>query len=142
MGGEARAEARNPHEGGMGNDKARQLKAIMPVDREGDCAHCVTLLPRFSFLPPSYITDQTVTFLYNFMWGSGVSMIHKFTAPDPPKSSEQEAGPGPGFLVGSIVLEVESRGGGVTSTKETFPLGEMPRSQHSSHLSERKEGKC
>lgn len=35
--------------------------------------------------------------------------------------------PEPGFLVGSVVLEVESRGGVVTSTLgERFPLGEMP----------------
>lgn len=36
--------------------------------------------------------------------------------------------PGPGFLLGSVVLEVESRGGVVTSTRgERFPLGEMPK---------------
>lgn len=36
--------------------------------------------------------------------------------------------PGPGFLLGSVVLEVESRGGVVTSIRgERFPPGEMPK---------------
>lgn len=49
--------------------------------------------------------------------------------------------PGPGFLLGSVVLEVESRGGVVTSTRgERFPPGEMPKVLSVPHTSlKRKE---
>lgn len=49
--------------------------------------------------------------------------------------------PEPGFSVGGVVLEVESRDGVVTSTLgERFPLGEMPKVLRVPHTSlKRKE---
>lgn len=68
-------------------------------------------------------------FLNDFYAGfRSVSMIHKFTVLDLQIPHSRRQVPRSGFLVGRVVLEVESRDGVVTSTLgETFPLKDLPR---------------
>lgn len=71
--------------GGMG--KARSLGEVPHrQDASGQRSSLCSLCdppPPFSFFPLSCSDDWAVVFMYNFMWGSRVFMVHKCTAPDP-----------------------------------------------------------